>query len=196
MPEDDTALDLPVADDPESIAQSLIPYNRDDDRARYLGLRASGFKIREALKLVNKHKSTLTFWRKDAQFLDLETRLWEFGKQLSTEYAWLDFRRNLVLVGILDYRTLQKAIEDPELLSPQEAQYLNKLRSFYTPQHMQALEALIVGNNGNGSQGVNFTDFVLEMTRTQETVKIASRNRSGEEPILPKSTVNIIDHEG
>ena len=61
---------------------------------------------------------------------------------------------------------------------------------------MQALEALIVGNNGNGSQGVNFTDFVLEMTRTQETVKIASRNRSGEEPILPKSTVNIIDHEG
>lgn len=178
------------AEDPEAIAQSIFPYSKDDDRARYLGLRASGFKVREALQLVNKHKSTLTSWRTDSQFVELERNLPSYGKKLSVEYVWLAFMRNLVLVGILDYRVLQKAINCPDEMVNEygkptfEAQYLSKLRTFYTPQQLQVLEALISGNGDGASKEVDFTNIVLEMNRTSETIKITSK-----ESILPKEGI-------
>jgi len=54
---------LPVESQEESIPKSLVQWNRDHDRARYLGLRSSGFTIREALGLIGKAKSTLSLWR-------------------------------------------------------------------------------------------------------------------------------------
>jgi hypothetical protein len=169
----------------ESIAQSLIPYNLDDDRARYLGLRSSGFTIREALKLIGKAHSTLSYWRLDAEFVSIEARLPELRKQLSLEYANLEFLRNYRLVLEKDYRILKLSLE-PEYaeidgkkvqlpLSRQEHEYLLKMRSHYTPQQLQIIEALL--GIGKATDGFDFTRMILEISRT-DTIKVQSRDRS------------------
>jgi len=167
------------ADAPESIAQSIVPYNRDDDRARYLGLRASGFAIREALKLLGKAKSTLSAWRHDEVFSDLESRIPELRKTLATEYVGLEFLRNFRLVLEKDYRVIKKSLFNEDEMTLQENQYLTRMRAYYTPQQLQVMEALIRGES-DGSGEFNFTDLAIELSRTTERVKIETRDRSGE----------------
>lgn len=168
----------------EAIAQSIVPYNRDDARCRYLGLRASGFAIREALRLIGKAQSTLSAWRHDEEFLDLENRIPEFRKQLSLEYVSLEFARNYRLILEKDYRVIKESLEKDKVLSPQDIQYLLKLRSHYTPQQLQIIEALVIGETIGGE--FDFTRFVLEVARTQERVTIETRKRS-ESHISPVS---------
>ncbi|KKL93083.1 hypothetical protein LCGC14_1878290, partial [marine sediment metagenome] len=96
---------------PETIAQSIIPYNRDDDRARYLGLRSSGFSIREAMRWLGKAHSTLSYWRESEEFVSLEKRLPEFRKTLSLEYVGLEFLRNYRLVLEKDVRVIRHSLE-------------------------------------------------------------------------------------
>lgn len=160
----------------ERTAQSVIPYNRDDARARYLGLRASGFAIRESLRLIGKAKSTLSAWRLDEEFADLERRIPEFRRELAAEYVGLEFCRNYRLILEKDYRVIKSSLEKDAVLPTQDHQYLLKLRSHYTPQQYQILEALIIGEGA--SQEFNFTDMVIEMARTQERIKIGTRSRS------------------
>ena len=178
------------ATDEEKIAAAIVPYNRDDDRARYLGLRSSGFKIREALQLLGKAKSTLSHWRLDPDFVQLENRLPEFRKALALEYTGLEFIRNFRLILEKDLRVIQRSLQkDTEgnsvLLSDQEQQYLVKMRNQYTPQQLQVIEALIT-ESGVG-EGFDFTGKVLELTRTQtetKTLRVATRERN--EPSLGK----------
>jgi len=156
----------------ESIAKSIVPYNRDDSRARYLGLRACGFSIREALKLIGNGKSALSMWRRDAQFLDLENRIPEFKKALSLEYAGLEFMRNLRLVFEKDYRVLTKSLRkdgDAELTTQEQA-YLLKMRAFYTPQQLQVMEALVSAESTDGA--FNFTSFIIEASKVEQRIKV------------------------
>lgn len=167
-----SAIEVIKPNDTEAIVQSAVPYNRDDDRARYLGLRASGFKIREALKLVGIAKSTLSFWRKDPQFAAIEERLPEFRKQLAKEYANLEFLRNYRLVLEKDFRVLKKSLKmfednEPRELSKDEQQYLLKLRSVYTPQQLEAIEAVMKAYGA--TEEFDFTRLVLEKTRVRRT---------------------------
>ena len=166
----------------ESIAQSLVPYNLDDDRARYLGLRSSGFTIREALKLIGKAHSTLSYWRLDAEFVALEARLPELRKQLSLEYANLEFLRNYRLILEKDYRVLKASLDSGTDLTKQEHEYLLKMRSHYTPQQLQVIEALL--GIGKATDGFDFTRMILEISRT-DTIKVETRNRSGKSELSP-----------
>lgn len=189
---DETAvIDLNTKSTPqESITQSILPYNFDDDKARYLGLRSSGFTIREALKLIGKAHSTLSLWRKSPEFVNLEDRLPELRRQLSLEYANLEFLRNYRLILEKDYRVIKKSLTETELL-PQEHSYLLKMRSHYTPQQLQIIEALL--GLGEASGGFDFTQAILELSRT-ETVKITSRSRSGKDElsrVLPTNDDSI-----
>jgi len=159
----------------ESIAQSIVPYNRDDDRARYLGLRASGFKIREALRLIGKAQSTLSAWRHDEVFSDLENRIPEFRHELALEYANLEFVRNYRLILEKDYRVIKQSLEKDVILSKQEHEYLLKMRSHYTPQQLQIIETLVLAEKAG--QTFDFTDFVVRMSRVQESVEIGTRTR-------------------
>lgn len=182
---------LPTETAEESVPRSLVPWNRDDDRSRYLGLRSSGFTIREALGLTGKAKSTLSAWRKDEVFLDLEERLPELRKELALEYASLEFLRNYRLVLEKDYRVIKESLakrkavhnEDGSVreipMDSQEFQYLLKMRAHYTPQQLQAIENLFGG--GGGESSLNWTDFVLTMSRTKEEVKVETRHRSPSE---------------
>lgn len=163
----------------EKIAQSIVPFARDDARARYLGLRASGFTIREALRLIGKAQSTLSAWRHDETFSDLETRLPELRRELALEYANLEFLRNYRLILEKDYRVIKDSLDKTKVLTTQDHQYLLKLRSHYTPQQLQVIEVLY--SAGKQGQGLDFTNFVLTMARTKEEVKIETRQRSESE---------------
>jgi len=162
-----TGLELPSSDPKEvSAATALIPYRRGDERSRYLGWLCCGFSEEEALYVLGLTTSWLRDARLDKKFTDLESRIPEFQKELSREYTEMDFLRNFRMVLEKDHRVLRKSLEmevDPETgeaveMSPYDQQYLLRLRSAYTPQQLQLLEAVVAGNNG----GFNFASWVNE----------------------------------
>jgi len=177
-----------VPQDPESIAQSIIPYPYDDNRAKYLGLRSSGFKPKEATKLLGLTGAALSTWRRDPEFASLEQRLPEFRKQLALEYASLEFYRVFRLITEKDVRVVKKSLEiDKEgnsiPMTKEENSYLLKLRSFYTLQQMNVLAAL---GSDSTAEGFNFTDLIkgmgrkggLKVTARRETVEITDGEKT------------------
>jgi hypothetical protein len=171
-------------DHPEHIAQSIIPYNRDDAKARYLGLRASGFTIKEALSLIDTHKSTLSGWRReDEKFVELENDLPSLRKTLGLEYVALETLRNMRLVLEKDRRIIMQSLTDAPL-SNSDQQYLLKLRSYYTPQQLQALEALI-GNDTTGEK-TNLIDFTEIIARRVTTVDEVGVRHHHQDSVLGK----------
>lgn len=173
-----------------AIAQSVIPYNRDDARGKYLGLRASGFTIREALKLIGYGHSALSMWRRDAEFTAIEEKLPEYRQQLANEYVHLEFIRNYRLVLEKDYRVLQRSIhpekdEEGKLIpmSSQDHSYLLKARSHYTPQQLEIIETLMSGRDGGHE--FNFTEFILAAAQTKQRVTLESK----------KATFEVVNEE-
>ena len=169
MPEQ--ILQLPSAEPKEvSAAISLIPYRRSDDRAKYLGWLCSGFSDEEALYVLGLTTHWLESARSDSKFTELEERIPEFRKELAREYAEMDFNRNFRMVLEKDNRILRKSlgmslVEDedtgemiPEELTSFDQQYLLRLRSAYTPQQLQLLEAVV----GGGNDGFNFAKWVKD----------------------------------
>ena len=184
----------------ESIPRALVPWSRDDDRSRYLGLRSSGFTIREALGLIGKAKSTLSAWRHDQKFLELEDSLPELRKTLGMEYAAMEFMRNYRLVLEKDYRIVKASLVPKKTkkdgdgnvtelpMDAQDFKYLLQMRSHYTPQQLQAIEQLF-GSASSGGKEVNWTDYVLTMSRKTETeeVKLMPKDsRQRQEPELSR----------
>ena len=185
------SVSLPEVEMPEEgIPRAIVPWNKDDDRSRFLGLRASGFGIRDTLNLIGKAKSTLSLWRTDPVFKELEDKIPELRKTLALEYASLEFLRNYRLVMEKDYRILKKSLSKNMKLDKdgnayeapmesQDFQYLLKARPFYTPQQLQAIEQLFTKDDGGGE--FNWTDFVMTLSRTKEEVKIETRHRQPSE---------------
>lgn len=177
--------------DGEKLATSIVPWARDDARARYLGLRASGFTIREALKLIGYVHSALSRWRLDPAFVDIENRLPEYRKELSIEYANLEFVRNYRLVLEKDFRILKHSLHPdtvevdgkqiPVAMSKNDHEYLIKMRTHYTPQQLQIIQTM-VESDGKDNGGYNFTDFVIEASKISERVRIESKGR------MPRAT--------
>lgn len=149
-----------------AIANTLIPYPRDDARCRYLGYMACGFSIREALKMIDHSKQWLSWCRRDEQFVALENNIPQFRKELSKEYVEIEFFRNFRYALEKDYRILKDSLEKDVVMSKQDHDYLLKLRSQYTPQQLQILEAIVSGTDG----GFNFAKFVAE---NQELIQIS-----------------------
>jgi len=180
-----------VKQDTESIAQSIIPYPYDDNRAKYLGLRSSAFTPKEATKLLGLTGSALSIWRRDPEFAALEKRLPEFRKQLALEYATLEFYRVFRLITEKDVRVVRKSLgeldkdDDGNLIpmTKEENKYLLKMRSFYTLQQMQVLAVMATGES---AEGFNFTDLIKEMgrkgglkvTARRETVEISDGEKT------------------
>lgn len=171
----DHALQLPSGEPKEvSTAIALIPYRRSDDRAKYLGWMSCGFSDEEALFVLGLNYAWLESARLDKKFTDLEERVPEFRKELSREYTEMDFYRNFRMVLEKDHRILRKSLEmsidpetgQPEEMTPYDQQYLLRLRSAYTPQQLQLLEAIVGGGDG----GFNFAEWV---SKNQEIVQIS-----------------------
>ncbi|KKN54545.1 hypothetical protein LCGC14_0591370 [marine sediment metagenome] len=167
-----------------SAATTLIPYRKDDNRAMYLGYMACGFSDEEALFVLGLDRSWLKEVRQDGTFSNMEERMPELRKELSREYTELDFYRNFRMVLEKDHLILRKSLgmvlvrdEDtgemvPEELSIYDHQYLLRLRSAYTPQQLQLLEAV----TSSSESGFNFVKWmkdnqeVVEVSRTDKVV--------------------------
>lgn len=174
-----------------SIATTLIPWRKDDNRAKYLGYLACGFNVEEALYMLGLKVTWLEEQRQDENFSMYELKVPEIRKELSREYIELDFFRNFRMVLEKDYRILRLALgmdgSSPDfdgsvMMSGQDHQYLLKMRSAYTPQQLQILEQVM---KGVGAEGFNFAKFVaenqaaiassgIEFSRT-DTVRMMSR---------------------
>lgn len=182
--------------EPVAIASTLIPWSRDDERARYLGYLACGFSIREALHLINRSKPWLSLSRHDSRFVELEGRIPEIRKELAKEYTELEFFRNFRLALEKDFRVLWQSLNPEQMSVPQgdgstkmvnipmdrqDHEYLLKIRSQYTPQQLQIVEAIVSGTG----DGFNFARWVAEnpdiiqVSRT-DTVTAVKHNKANE----------------
>lgn len=163
-----------------SIAQTLVPWPRDDERTKYFACLSSGFSVREALVWIERSKSWLSEQRKDPKFKELEGRIPEFRKELAKEYLGLEFFRNFRMVLEKDYRVLRRSLglekdDDGKViqLTPQDQSYLLRMRTQYNAQQLQILESIVTG----GASGWDFSKWVsdnqdfIQMTRT-DTVTI------------------------
>ena len=173
----------PDSDTPKqvSIATTLLPWRKDDYRAKYLGYLACGFSVEEALYMLGLKIEWLEEQRQDNQFSTFEFSVPEIRKELSKEYIELDFFRNFRMVLEKDYRVLKDALEitGDGLMTSHDHQYLLKMRSAYTPQQLQILEQVM---KGVGEEGFNFAryvrqnqDKILEFSRTTDKVRMLSR---------------------
>ncbi len=175
----DYSQQLPSGEPKEvSAAMALIPYRRDDTRAKYFGWMCSGFSDEEALFVLGLNRNWLELMRQDSKFAELEERMPELRKELGREYTEMDFYRNFRMVLEKDHRILRKSLEMelvedeetgemvPATMSPYDQQYLLRLRSAYTPQQLQLLEAVVSGNDG----GFNFSDWV---SKNQEIIQVS-----------------------
>ena len=159
-----------------SIATTLLPWRKDDNRARYMGYLACGFNPEEALYMLGLKLDWLDEQRQDEGFSTIELRVPEIRKELSKEYIELDFFRNFRMVLEKDYRVLKLALDDSKILGKQEHDYLLKLRSAYTPQQLQILEQVM---KGVGSSDFNFAQWVA-----QNQTKIVEISRTDKVRIL------------
>lgn len=211
MVEEDKELyhaNLPDIPPEVAIALSVVPYPRDDNRARYLGYMSCGFAVREALKMVGLSKSWLSWCRTDTKFAELENRIPEFRKTLAHEYAELEFFRNFRLALEKDYRVLWKSVHPSKVealsitgdkiivdepLNKQEHEYLLKIRSQYSMEQLHILESIV---SGSGGDGFNFAKWVAEnadvvkMSRT-DTVTVLKHSTD----ILQRSPVDATETE-
>lgn len=177
---------IPKSDNPKqvSIATTLIPWRKDDDRARYMGYLACGFHPEEALYVLGLTIEWLEEQRRDESFSAIELKIPEIRKELSKEYIELDFFRNFRLVLEKDYRILTKSIQTDVVLNKQEHEYLLKLRSAYSPQQLAVLEQVM---KGIGAEDFNFMKYVAthqnqirEVSRTTDKITFDS-NVQGKE---------------
>ena len=174
----------------ESIAQSLLPWNFDDARARYISLRCCGLTIREVLKYMQYAHSSLSHWREDEQFLKIEADIPNLRRQLSLEYSNVQFLRNFTLIMEKDYRVIKKSLDHDADLTKQEQEYLIKARSHYSPQQLQIVETLINAEKKDAS--FNFTEFVLETRKLEERVRVTKTTITN----LPKTQIEQGEVDG
>jgi hypothetical protein len=169
-------VELPQLRTPEeAIPKSILPWNFDDDRARYLGLRCSGFDIMESLRLIDKAKSTLSHWRTDEKFLSLEQDIPNLRKTLGLEFASIEWLRNFRLILEKDKRVLDKSLDSRlPMLQKQDQEYLLKMRSTYNPQQLALLQEMLKSAKG-GEGAINLTDMFIRMSKTTETMEIGTR---------------------
>ena len=157
----------------KKIAQSIVPYKRDDNRAKYLSYRCCGFTSREALELISIAHSTLNFWRKNSEFVEIESHLTELRATLGIEYAQLEFLRNYRLILHKDYDVIVKSIKYPDGMSDRDFSYLLKARAQYTPQQLSIIEAL--GRAEASDKVFDFTQVVLKLSKEKHTLELRGK---------------------
>jgi len=158
--------------DAGNISQAILPYYPDDSqKARYLAYRVSGFTMREACELVPCSTRVIYKWREqDEQFRKIDGEgLTDLRKQLSGEYLNIEFTRNFRLVMQKDFDILSKSIRGVELTT-QENQYLLRLRSHYTPQHLLLIKQIL--GEIDGDESFDFTKLTLTIRREREELTV------------------------
>lgn len=166
-----------------SIAASIVPWPRDDERTRYFSCLCSGFSVREALVWISRSKQWLSEQRKNEKFAELEGRIPEFRSELAREYLGLEFFRNFRLVLEKDYRVLrrslglEKGIDGKAVQMTQQDQgYLVRMRTQYNAQQLQILETIVSGGGSDWtfSKWVSDNQEFIQASRT-DTITVVRK---------------------
>ncbi len=170
-----------VADDTESIIRSIFEVDGNSNKSRYLGYKASGFSVRESLRLTGIHEKTLHRWRDgDPVFVVQENKLPELRKTLGVNFAHLEFLRNMRLFLEKDYQILQKSLRTPNptdpatIMTKSEQDYLLRIRSIYTPQQLEVMGALI-GVASESHQPIDFTKLILSISQSKSEIRVEGK---------------------
>jgi hypothetical protein len=161
--------------EPISIAQSLLPLvDSNTKKAEYLAYRIASFSKREACKLANVNPLTIKRWvESDPQFAAIEvTGLTALRQKFGNEYLNMEFTRNFHLVLQQDFKVLFKAVRDKPM-TPDETDYLKKIRPYYTPQHLAIIKQL-AGEVEKDKQ-FDFTQLTLTIRREKEEMTITRK---------------------
>jgi len=191
VPESPVELNLPAGRDPEnSIANTFIPYPRDDNRAIYLSYLACGLSPREATKLTGVDRTTVSWWRSFPEFKKLEESIPTVREDVSKKFIEVEFFRNFMLVLEKDHQVLNRSLgleadkyKTKIAMTREDQEYLLKMRTFYTPQHLAAMEQIVKGGKG----AFDFAQFLsankdIIMERTDKiTIKNANAEVSDEQ---------------
>jgi hypothetical protein len=150
-------------DDPVAIADALLPaFDGDNDKKReYLSYRLCGFSRHESAKYADIHFKTIGNWvRRDPDFARIEkTNLLELRREFSRTISLFEFTRNFKLVLSNDFVILDKVkTRGIHTLTKYEKDYLDKMRSMYTPQQYTVLEELF--ENTRGGEDFDWTLLV------------------------------------
>ena len=157
--------------DTESIAESLTPYFGDNKQTKYLSYRASGFSVREACEMVGITQKTAHRWREASPAFNTydTTEIGKLRKELGGQFAYTEFLRNFRLIMEKDRQVLTKSVkpESAEEMTRSEEAYLLKSRGFYTPQQLEVIRQVLVGDPGeSGANQFDFTALVMHVHRS------------------------------
>jgi hypothetical protein len=182
--------ELLPANTPEmSLASSVVPYPYDDLKGKFLRFRALGFSNVEACRALGIGKSVISEWRgDDIRFLNLESRIPEFRKELAMDWISMQFARNMALAMLKDQDVLLKATNPRKIMtrvviggkvsekevemeipmSEQDHEYLKKMRGIYTPEQLEKLKEAVMGD----SEGLNWSKLISEISKRKGSVSI------------------------
>jgi hypothetical protein len=132
-----------IAQDDWEITLAQIPsLFGNSDAATFLGYRALGFKMEQALQLAGLPRNMIGVWAEYMpRLLEFESEhLLQLQQQVGPETVRLAFIRNLSLTLHRDGVLIQQDIEDPESLSNREFKQLLNSRRYYTTEGLLSLE--------------------------------------------------------
>ena len=181
----------------EAAASVIIPWPNDDNKAKYLRLRACGLAQRETLRQLGLAGPTLSTWRKNPKFVALEEDLHNVRKILRDEWIVIEWSRNFAIATLKDGEVMTKSRRTREVknestgkmesipvpLSKQEHEWLMKRSGMYTPQQLAAVDALS-RSQSEQSDVFNWQGFMLEMRNTDGSRKIVARELTVELPSM------------
>ncbi len=150
-----------------------------NEKADYLGYRATGFPVRQACYLAGITQSTLNRWRRaDEAFANVEnTQLAELQSQVGNEVVHLQFLRNMRLAMRGDFNILYKAVHHLESLTKREFEYLKRIRGLYSAQDLMNVTRALAPE---AEAPIDFASLVMKLTR--ETTEVRIGNIHTEQP--------------
>ena len=196
VPTDDPEVEIDGPDDlkdetGEKALIARIPHLEGGPRtasgkADYLGYRACGFPIRQALYLADITWPTLSRWRNsDPVFKDLEeNKLQELQDNVGPDLIRLGFIRNMRLAMATDFKILIKAVHHMDSLTDREFAYLKRMRVQYGSQELVSINRALAPESSDGT--FDFDELVLSISKdhTQVGVRIG-KNKSGTQQDSP-----------
>jgi hypothetical protein len=175
--------------DAEELSLARIPLlTGSTNKRRYLSYRAMGFSTREAAQLADVSQGGVARWRNaDPEFKHVEVSLLrELQTTLASDIIRMEFLRCMRLAMNRDQRVLYKAAVDLGSLTDREFQYLQKIRSLYTPGELIQLDKATAPDvDDRGS-----VTATLQVTLSGEAVNDEGARRAAARKLLEQFTVN------
>ena len=154
------------------------------NKGKYLSMRACGFNILESCEFAGITLRTLQRYRSDDSFFaycDSEG-LSRLRCELRNDILGVEFAKNFRMILMHDAEVIKKSALHQEL-TPDEQEYLEKIRPYYTPQAFKQIKEVMVESTTKPSTSdTTFEELVLIIHR---------KSQSGENVYVdPRQTIN------